>query len=757
MNLCENTINLLGNPLGTIRLNFLVKGLFIIVFLFAQYIHAQNNIQGIRGVITDQETFKPLISANIVISGTNYGTSSKTDGSFEIIGMPEGKYELQISMIGYYPMNRTIVIRKNSFTNIRIRLEPKLVEIDSVAITGIRERNYMSFPTLEPKSIEPVISKVTRKEIIKQGAITLIDAMKFIPGALTETRGRKVKHFFSVRGQKYPYPDYAINGIWQREFEEMPYFISASNIEEVEIIRSSAALITGLSGLVGVINIKTREYNKPETSTELEYGTFNTLHSHVSHGAKREKFSYAAGIGYDKTDGPDQKNAAEGIGSLYCRFDWYPSEKLIVSTNLYCLDGKRELALAEEPAATRFRKEISSYDQIRSTLSNLRLNYKPNDKTSTEVQIYYTDRKPILKVENINTKEIIETSEKDHEWGINLIQALNLSENNTLRFGGLYNHWVAPNGKRFYVGRPCDLETISGVLADEHNFGSITVDGGIRWTKTYMNEYGAFNINGSGKLFSQVEPVVDEWQPANLQVALGFTLNLSTNWSVFYHSATGKIKPREGSLDENLIEPQDEIRTKFDLGFQSNWKQTGKITLTGFFVTQKNAIVYSGETYEQNGIIMELYKNRNEDHFGLEAEALSPKLFNNFSAFLNLTAMQSRKEEDGQMKKNIEFPEIITNGGILFAKSGIDFNLYWKYVSKFESNRFVQQVQRKPIIFAPLGDYFTIDISTGYKFGSIVSTRIYLKIQNLTDNKYSTVAGYPDFGRRFSFGINTII
>ena len=147
--------------------------------MFAQYIHAQNNVQGIRGKITDQQTFKPLISANIIIAETNYGTSSKVDGSFEIIGLPEGKYELHISMIGYYPINRIIVIRKNSFTNIKVRLVFKLVKINTFAIMGKQERNYMSFPTIEPKSIEPVINKVTRKEIKQQGTITLIEAMKF--------------------------------------------------------------------------------------------------------------------------------------------------------------------------------------------------------------------------------------------------------------------------------------------------------------------------------------------------------------------------------------------------------------------------------------------------------------------------------------------------------------------------------------------------------------------------------------------------
>ena len=68
----------------------------------------------------------------------------------------------------------------------------------------------------------------------------------------------QVKQFFSVRGQEYPYPDYALNGIWQQEFEELPYFISASDIEKIEIVRSSAALLTGLSGIEGLISIRTR-------------------------------------------------------------------------------------------------------------------------------------------------------------------------------------------------------------------------------------------------------------------------------------------------------------------------------------------------------------------------------------------------------------------------------------------------------------------------------------------------------------------
>lgn len=732
---------------------FKVVFVFLCILLNIFTITAQDMYQGIKGVVKDAGEQKNLESVNIILAGTKYGTISTSDGSFEINGIPEGRYELQASMVGYQPFSKAVTIRKNAFVFVSIDLKQEVIAFDSVVIYGRKQQNYIANPDLEPLSLSAVTSRVGKEEISRQGSVKLIDAMKFVPGSLTESRGRKVKDFFSVRGQKYPYPDYAVNGIWQKEFHEMPYFISASDIEEIEIIRSSAALVTGLSGLSGIINVKTKSYEKTETSAEMEYGSFNTMHFHASHGGKHNNFSYATGLGYDKTDGPENKNAAEKIGNAYGRFQWQPVDKLDINGNIYFLTGMREIALAEEPANRRLREEISSYSQIRSTLSNLKLKYTPSAKASTELSLYYSDRKPVHRVVNMNTQEIIKTPEDDHEYGLNLIQALSLSEKNTLRFGGLYNRWVAPNGKRFYVGRPCDLETISGFLADEHVFGSLAIDAGIRWAKTYMNEYGAFDIGESGAQFTEVVPIINEWQPSIIQASMGLTWNISTNAALFYHSAFGNIKPREGSLTDNFSEPLNETRTKFDLGFQNKLFQSGKLTITAFLVNQKNAISLSGGTYEHNGVTLEFYQNRNEDNFGIETEIISPKIGDIFSLFANFTAMRSRAEENGKMMKNKEFPEIITNAGIFVEKYGFDLNIYAKYVSFFESSRFVAQQPNTPTIFAPLGDFFVMDMTAGYTFGSKLISRAYLRVNNLTDKRYSTVAGYPDFGRQIHFGI----
>jgi iron complex outermembrane receptor protein len=244
--------------------------------------------------------------------------------------------------------------------------------------------------------------------------------MNYIPGALIETRGRQVKQFFSVRGQKYPYPDYAVNGVWQKEFEEIPYFFSTSDIQEIEIIRSSAALLTGLSGLTGLVNIKTREYTSAETNIELEYGAFNTLHTHISNGNKIGSFSYAAGLGYDKTAGPSGKHSAESMTDLYSQIGWQPSGKLSIKANIYVLNGTRELRIAELPADKRYRDMIQNFDPIKTILTNVKTIYRPNERLSSEVQLFYSRRNPTFNDE----VKLTSSNENDYEYGVNFIQSV---------------------------------------------------------------------------------------------------------------------------------------------------------------------------------------------------------------------------------------------------------------------------------------------------------------------------------------------
>lgn len=621
-------------------------------------------------------------------------------------------------------------------------------EIDSVVIRARKEsHNLMEKPYTEPNSLTPSISIISHTNIVRQGATNVVEAMKYIPGGLIETRGRQVKQFFSVRGQKYPYPDYAIDGVWQKEFEELPYFFSTSDIQDIEIVRSSAALLTGLSGMAGLINIKTREYSSPETNIELEFGSFNDLHTHLSNGNRIGNFSYAIGAGYDKNDGPSGKHSKENMSDLFSQVKWQPSDKLIIKANLFYLDGKRELRIAELPADGKYRDMIQNFDPVRALLSNLKMVYRPSENLSSELQLFYSNRNPTFNDE----VKMTSSNEKDSEWGLNFIQSVSVTRLNILRFGGLYNHWVAPNGKRFYTGKRCDTETFSGVLVDEQRIGPVTLDAGVRWTRTYLNDYGAFNIEGDGSHFKNVTPVKDQWEPSILQTSLGASYRINNFFSLYLNTAAGQIKPATGSLNTDLSVPGNETRFKFDLGAIKQLRGSGKVTFTLFGVIQKNAIVLSGDTYLDSltNIRRALYLNRDQNQSGMEFELVSSKLYGMLQPFFNFTLMKSVMKSGDRMMTNRENPVMIASGGLYINRKSFDFNLFCKYVSPFENNRFAVIADGPQ----PLGDFITIDISEGYTTKGRIPVRIYIRTQNLTNKKYSTVIGYPDFGRMIFAGI----
>ncbi|MFH1068870.1 MAG: TonB-dependent receptor plug domain-containing protein [Candidatus Glassbacteria bacterium] len=611
-------------------------------------------------------------------------------------------------------------------------------------------RDPVAEPRTEPVGLASTVSVVGAAEITRQGATTLVEALEYVPGAWVESRGRKVKQFFSTRGQRYPYPDYALDGAWQREFHEMPYFFPAEDIERLEVMRSSAALLNGLSGLSGVVNIRLRRLDYGQTSTVAEYGSFGSYRLNLGYGNRIGNLGYTFSFGVPHSQGPEGRHAGEGLthfrGSLY----WTPGPHWSVTAHLLYLDGYQELAQARPPAISRLQTTLEKYDPYRASLVTVKTLYTPSDRATTEFVLNLADRDHKFVTET--TAPAVTNSEHDYEWSANLTQAVALSADNVLRFGGLYNHWAAPNGKRFYVGRRTDLETWSAVAVDQHSFGRLTLDAGLRWARTFINEYGAFNIDGTATGFAKVAPVRDQWEPSIFTSNLGAAYSLNDRLSLNFNLSRGSIKPRAGELDVNLGTPRTEGRTKLDLGLSARLPGLTNLAMTGFLVRQSAAIVLSGQTETVGGRELELYLNRDQNQVGLEIEGQSTPIAGRFQLFGNLTAMRSRAETLGTMKKNRELPQFITGAGVYCRAGGLDATLLWKYVSGYESARFA--VGNKP---QPLGKFHTLGLTAGYTFGRRPEFRVYFEANNIGDDHYSTVVGYPDYGRRFTVGVRTTI
>jgi outer membrane receptor protein involved in Fe transport len=188
-----------------------------------------------------------------------------------------------------------------------------------------------------------------------------------------------------------------------------------------------------------------------------------------------------------------------------------------------------------------------------------------------------------------------------------------------------------------------------------------------------------------------------------------------------------------------------------DVGLRLLRDRIGEFSLVGFLIKQDNAIALTGTTMTVDGRIMELYENRDQDSTGVEFEFKSRPIFQDINFFFNVTAMHSRARLQESMNRDPEIPQVIIGSGLLGRRRAFDYNIFWKFVSAYQSARFAD-----PEVLQPLGDFHSIDANVGYSLGKRERLRIYVEATNLTDSRYSTVVGYPDYGRRFQVGIRQI-
>lgn len=605
-------------------------------------------------------------------------------------------------------------------------------------------RDVLARPLTESPGLETATTIVGKEEIEWLNSYTIIDAMKYVPGAWTESRGRKEKQLFSLRGQRYPYPGYLVDGAWFREFSEASFFLNAATVERLEITRSISDLVLTPGGMAGNINIVPRAYTRPETEVRSEYGSFNTFLEQISHGDALGKGSYGLGLGYHHTDGPENKNAAEDVVDFYGRVLYPVTPKLQLSLMGYLMDGNRELKLAEAPASPANQARVESFDPMRYYLLVGKARFEASDQAVTELTLNYGDRR--FEGHRVGVPDWME---KDTELGVRLIESLELFEENHLRFGGMYNHWKSPTGKRFYVGNPGDLHTYAGTITDEQQFGRWTVNAGYRCSRTYYREFGGFNVEGEQSAALKTVKVQDDWDDPLHTVNGGVKYQLSEPFALLANVAWGQIASQPGMLTAALTRPGTETRLQYDVGLKWDWKPLGQVCLTGFFVDQQNAPLATSRSVMAGGLPFVLFENADAENFGIELDLRSRRFDTGFQFFLNSVLMTTRRMEKGLWRTELEVPEVVLGGGVSYLYKRLELGLLGKHVGGYENGRFLA-AGAPP---AALGDFTELSATLNFYFGKAWQHRVFFTVDNFTDDRYSTVPGYPDEGRQFRGGL----
>lgn len=605
-------------------------------------------------------------------------------------------------------------------------------------------RDLLRQPLVESPGLAASTSVVGRKEIELFHAESIVDAAQFVPGVWTETRGRKVKQFLSVRGQNYPYPSYDIDGAWFRDFDDTSYFFHAANVERLELVRSAGTLLLSPGDIAGVVNIVPRTYAATETHFSAVYGSEQTARGQFSHGGPAGDFSYSLGAGFRHTDGPEGRDGQENIANLYARLAYAPSESVTVSLALFGMNGERDFQLAKPPATVKLRTTHEGFDPLSMVLAVAKVHLQTSDTASTEVIANGAYRQ----AEHYQSGTPNNT-ERDYEYGLRVVQSLQLCEGNTLRASAFFNHWESPTGKRFFAGNEADLWTYSVALIDEHRLDRWTFNLGYRLSQTYYDAFGGFNVQGTAGALGVVE-VRQEWEEPLHTFSAGAAYDLAEDLTLLGNVTWGMVAPPPGVLDADFKAPATETQTKLDLGVRKQWEQTLEATLTGFVVHQVNAAVLSNAVVTVNGDDFALHTAADRVNYGLEAEVRSSRLECGLQFFANVVAMQTqRTAADGDWSRDQAVPQVIIGAGASWVIDRVELGATAKFISAYENNRFLPGGSPP----APLGDATEVTLTASYYLDAGQRSRVWVSLENLLNDRFSTVAGYPDAGRQVFAGV----
>tara|TARA_Y100001970_G_scaffold88177_1_gene111357 strand:+ start:3730 stop:6333 length:2604 start_codon:yes stop_codon:yes gene_type:complete len=224
----------------------------------------------IAGIVTDEETGDPLIGANVRIVDSNLGTATDTDGSYYIINIEPGSYDLQVQYIGYESKiikNINISVNRTASCNITMMqssVEGAVVEV-SVSALNLKKDQTSTVKNVSSDQIDILPVENVDAIIAMQAGVV---AGSFRGGRKTEVTylvdGIKVDEGFSGQGQ-------AVS-------------LEPDAVSEIEVITGTFNAEYG-KAMSGVVNQVTKSgSNNFEGAVNFSYANYLSGHSNIFPG-----------------------------------------------------------------------------------------------------------------------------------------------------------------------------------------------------------------------------------------------------------------------------------------------------------------------------------------------------------------------------------------------------------------------------------------------------------------------------------------
>lgn len=233
----------------------------------------------LAGTIKDAQTGEPLVGANVMIEGTNFGAATNADGEYVILNISPGRYNIKFSFIGYETVvMQNVVIVVDQTTTLPVELNPQSIQVDEIIVTARTP--------LVQKDVTSSISVVTREEIESLPVANFTELLSLQAGV---TGSGSNLH---IRGGRSNEVAYMIDGtiVVDPLLGGLATDINNDAIQEMSLLSGTFNAEYG-NALSGVVNIVTRDgadkfSGKLEARTsEFGIDRYSSLHENRINGS----------------------------------------------------------------------------------------------------------------------------------------------------------------------------------------------------------------------------------------------------------------------------------------------------------------------------------------------------------------------------------------------------------------------------------------------------------------------------------------
>lgn len=239
--------------------------IYIAIYLIPGFLFSQTG--SVKGTIKNEK--QPIEFAVVGLLNTSFSAATNEKGEFELKEVPNGKYQLQISIIGFQTFKKTINVNSDVVI-INESLTPLDNNLSEVVVSGTMQEISRS------ESAIP-IEILTPKLFQKNPTPSLFESMQMVNGVQPQLNCNVCNTGdIHINGMEGPYTMITIDGMPIVSALSTVYGLSGipnSLVNRIEVVKGPASTLYGSEAVGGLINVITKS---PNSSVRISVDAFAT-------------------------------------------------------------------------------------------------------------------------------------------------------------------------------------------------------------------------------------------------------------------------------------------------------------------------------------------------------------------------------------------------------------------------------------------------------------------------------------------------